>query len=48
MMKSRRMRQTGHVARMWEKRNAYRTSVGRHKEQDHYEDQDVGGCIILK
>jgi hypothetical protein len=29
MMKSRRMRWTGHVARMGEKRNAYRILVGK-------------------
>jgi hypothetical protein len=29
MIKSRRMRWTGHVARMGEKRNAYRTLVGK-------------------
>jgi hypothetical protein len=28
MIKSRRMRWAGHVARMWEKRNAYRILVG--------------------
>jgi hypothetical protein len=29
MIKSRRMRWAGHVARMWEKRNAYRILVGK-------------------
>jgi hypothetical protein len=29
MVKSRRMRWAGHVARMWEKRNAYRILVGK-------------------
>jgi hypothetical protein len=29
MTKSRRMRRAGHVARMWERRNAYRTLVGK-------------------
>jgi hypothetical protein len=29
MIKSRRMRWAGHVARMWEKRNAYRLLVGK-------------------
>jgi hypothetical protein len=48
MIKSRRMRWAGHVARMvrrgmhmaywWESR----------KEGDHWEDQDVGGWTILK
>jgi hypothetical protein len=42
MIKSRRMRWAGHVARIGEKRNAYV------KERDHWEDQDVGGWTILK
>jgi hypothetical protein len=29
MIKSRRMRWEGHVARMWEKRNPYRKFVGK-------------------
>jgi hypothetical protein len=29
IIKSRRMRWAGHVARMWEKRNAYRILVGK-------------------
>jgi hypothetical protein len=33
---------------MRERRNAYRILVGRQKERDHWEDQDVGGWIILK
>jgi hypothetical protein len=32
---------------MGEKRNAYRLLVGKPEERDHYEDQDVGGWIIL-
>jgi hypothetical protein len=31
MIKSRRIRWTGHVARMWEKVNAYRILVGKPK-----------------
>jgi hypothetical protein len=31
MIKSRRMRWAGHVARIWEKRNAYRILVGKPK-----------------
>jgi hypothetical protein len=31
-----------------EKRNAYRILVGKPEERDHREDQDVGGCTILK
>jgi hypothetical protein len=48
MIKSRRMGWAGHVARMGEKRNAYGILVGRQKERDHWEDQDVGGWTILK
>jgi hypothetical protein len=48
MIKSRRMRWAGHVARMGEKRNAYRTLVGSQKVRDLWEDQDVGGWTILK
>jgi hypothetical protein len=43
MIKSRRMRCAGHVARMWEKRNAYRILVGKPEGKNHWEDQDVGG-----
>jgi hypothetical protein len=43
-----RMRWAGHVARMGEKRNAYRILVESQKERDHWEDQDVGGWTILK
>jgi hypothetical protein len=42
MIKSRRRRWAGHVARMGEKRNAYRILVG------NPEDQDVDGWTILK
>jgi hypothetical protein len=48
MVKSRRMRWMGHVARMGEKWNAYRLLVERQKERDHWEDKDVGGWAILK
>jgi hypothetical protein len=47
MMKSRRMRWARHVARMGEKRNAYRILVTK-PEGNHWEDQDVGEWIILK
>jgi hypothetical protein len=46
MIKSRRMKWAGHVARMREKRNAYRIVVGNPEERDHWEDQDVGGWTI--
>jgi hypothetical protein len=42
IIKLRRMGWAGHVARMWEKRNAYRILVGRP------EDEDVSGWIIIK
>jgi hypothetical protein len=35
MIKSRRKRRAGHVARRGEKRNAYRILVGSQKERDH-------------
>jgi hypothetical protein len=47
MIKPRRMRWAGYVARMGKKRNAYRISVGIQKERDHSEDEDVGGWTIL-
>jgi hypothetical protein len=37
-----RIRRAGHVARMGEKRNAYRILESQ-KERDHWEDQHVGG-----
>jgi hypothetical protein len=43
MIKSRRMRWTGHVARMGERRNAYRILVGKPGGKNHWEDQDIGG-----
>jgi hypothetical protein len=45
--KSKRMRWVGHVARMGEKRNAYRVLVGKPERKGHWEDQDVGGWIKL-
>jgi hypothetical protein len=33
---------------MGEKRNAYRILWESQKERDHWEDQDVDGCTILK
>jgi hypothetical protein len=47
MMKSRRMRWTGYVARMGERRNAYRLLVGKPEGMNHWEDQDVGGWMDL-
>jgi hypothetical protein len=48
MIKSQRMRCAGPVARIGELRKAYRLLVGKPEEEDHQEDQDVGGCIILR
>jgi hypothetical protein len=49
MIKSRRMKLAEHVARMGEKRNTYRIFMGRLEgKKKHYEDEDVGGWIILK
>jgi hypothetical protein len=46
IIKARSMRLVGHVARMGEKRNTYRL-VGITREGGHWEDQDVGGWIML-
>jgi hypothetical protein len=43
MIKSKRMRWAEHVARMVEKRKAYRILWEIQKEGDHWEDQDVDG-----
>jgi hypothetical protein len=37
---------TGHVERIWEKRNAYRIVVGKPEGKNHWEDQDAGGWIL--
>jgi hypothetical protein len=46
MIKSRRKRWAGHVARMGETRNACWWES--QKERDHLEDQNMGGWAILK
>jgi hypothetical protein len=43
-----RMRWAGHVARMGEKRGAYRILMGRPEGRDHLRDPGVDGRIILK
>jgi hypothetical protein len=48
VMKSRRLRWAGHVARMGERRGAYRALVVNLREGDHLEDPGVDGRIILK
>ena len=45
VIKSRRMRWAGHVARMGEERGVYRVLVG--KPEDHCGDLGVDGWIIL-
>jgi hypothetical protein len=47
VIKSRRIRGAGHVAYMGEKRKKSRFLWGKLKEQDHLEDLDVDGWIIL-
>jgi hypothetical protein len=48
IIKSRKMRWAGHVARMVETRNAYKILVGKPERKSHLEEQDVGGWTILK
>jgi hypothetical protein len=48
VIKSRRLRWAGHVARMGEGRGAYRILVGRPEGRNHLEDPGVDGKIILK
>jgi hypothetical protein len=48
MIKSRRMRWTGHEARMGGRGMHIGYWCGSQKERDHYEDKDVGGLTILK
>jgi hypothetical protein len=48
IIKSRRMRWAGNVARMEANRNAYRILVGSQKERDHYENLDVDRRIIVR
>jgi hypothetical protein len=48
VIKSRRMRWAGHVARMREGRGVYRVFLGGPKARDHWEDLGVGGSIILR
>ena len=46
VLKSRRMRWTGHVACMGEDRGVHRVLVGRPEGKNHLGDQDVDGRII--
>ena len=47
VIKSRRMRRTGHVARMGDRRGVYGVLVGNLRERDPLEDPGVDGRIIL-
>jgi len=48
VVKSRRMRWAGHVARMGEWRGVHRVLVGNLRERDHWGDLDLDGRIILR
>jgi hypothetical protein len=48
LIKLRRMRWLAHLARMGEKRGAYRILVGDLREGDHLGDPGVDGNMILK
>jgi hypothetical protein len=48
MIKSRRMRWAGHLARMGRGEECIRILVGKPERKNHWEDQDVDGFIILK
>jgi hypothetical protein len=48
VIKAKRMRWTGHVACMGEKRGAYRVLVGKPEERGHLEVPGVDGRIILR
>jgi hypothetical protein len=47
LIKSRRMRLAGHVARMGNRRGVYRILVGNQRERDHLEDTGVDMSIIF-
>ena len=42
------MRYAGHVARMGDRRGAFKVVVGKLSERDHLEDLDLDGMLILK
>ena len=48
VVKSRRMRWAGHVARMGEWRDVHRVLMGKLRERDHWGDPDVDWRIILR
>jgi len=48
VVKSRRMRWAGHVARMGEDRGVHRVLVGKPEGKSHWGDQDIDERIILR
>ena len=48
VVKSRRMRRAGHVARMGEDRGVHMVLVGKPEGKSYWGDQDVDGRIILR
>jgi hypothetical protein len=48
MIKSRKMRWAGHVARIWEKMEYIKDIGGKSIRKEHWKDQDVGDWTILK
>ena len=48
VIKSRRMRWAGHVARMSEERGAYRVLLGKPEGRNQWGELGVGGWIILE
>jgi hypothetical protein len=48
MIKSRRISWAGYAAQSGEKRRVYRVLIGKREDEDHYEDKDTDGSIIIK
>jgi hypothetical protein len=48
IIKSRRMRWAGHIARMGESRGLYRVLMGKRDGKNHFGDPGVDGRIILR
>jgi len=48
VIKLRRMRWAGHVARMRQRRGAYRVLMGKLRERGHLEEPGVDGRIIIR
>ena len=48
VIKSRRMRWAGYVARIWERKGVYGVLVGKPEGKDHLGDPGVDGRIILR